>query len=64
MRRLELDDSDGSEEALLQENTLRGNESATDGNGAESVGVGLLSPPAGGAVVDVDAAKPAHADEM
>ncbi|XP_060776886.1 cyclic AMP-responsive element-binding protein 3-like protein 4 [Neoarius graeffei] len=64
VRRLELDDSDGSEEAPLQENTLRGNESATDGNGAESVGVGLLSPPAGGAVVDVDAAKPAHADEM
>lgn len=64
MRRVELYDSDDSKEVLLQDSALRGNDSATEGHGAESVGVGLLSPLAGGAVVDVDAAKPAHADEM
>ncbi|XP_053095645.1 cyclic AMP-responsive element-binding protein 3-like protein 4 [Pangasianodon hypophthalmus] len=65
--RYDTDDSqreDRKQEVLLQEDALKGNDSATEGNGAESVGVGLPSPPGGGAVVDVDAAKPAHADEM
>ncbi|KAK3551828.1 hypothetical protein QTP70_029004 [Hemibagrus guttatus] len=62
-KRVQRDDADTSEsedrkqEVLLQDDALGGNCSVTDGNGAESH-------PVGGAVVDVDAAKPAHADEM
>lgn len=52
------------QEVLLQDDALKGNDSTTEGNGDESVGVGLAALPAGGAVVDVDMAKPAHADEM
>lgn len=55
---------DRKQEVLLQNDTLKGNESVTEGNGVEPVGVGLPSRPAGGAVVDADVAKPAHADEM
>lgn len=63
--RYDTDDSKGEDrkqEVLLQDDTLKGNDSATQGNGVDSVG--LPSRPAGGAVVDVDMAKPAHADEM
>lgn len=65
--RYDTDDSKGEDrkqEVLLQNDTLKGNYSVTQGNGVDSVGVGLPSRPAGGAVVDVDMAKPAHADEM
>lgn len=55
---------DRKQEVLLKNDVLKGNDSVTEGNGAESVGVDLSSPPGGGAVADVDAAKPAHADEM
>lgn len=67
MERYDRDDStreDRKQEVLLQDDPLKGNESVTEGNGAEPVGVGLPSRPAGGAVVDVDVTKPAHADEM
>ncbi|KAG7335423.1 hypothetical protein KOW79_000116 [Hemibagrus wyckioides] len=52
-----LEREDRKQEVLLQDDALRGNRSATVGNGAESY-------PVGGAAVDVDTAKPAHADEM
>ncbi|KAI5618328.1 cyclic AMP-responsive element-binding protein 3-like protein 4 [Silurus asotus] len=63
----DTDDSnrdDRLQEILLQEDTQKGNDSETEENGKELVNVNLQSPPAGGAVVDVDATKPAHADEM
>ncbi|TSK77023.1 hypothetical protein Baya_5434 [Bagarius yarrelli] len=56
--------SDRKQEVLFQEEVLKGNYSATEENRVESVGIGLPSPPAGGAVVDSDTTKPAHADEM
>lgn len=60
----DLKRQDRKQEVLRQDDALKGNCSAGKGNGAESVGVSLQSPPAGGPVVDVDASKPAHADEM
>ncbi|KAI5106057.1 cyclic AMP-responsive element-binding protein 3-like protein 4 [Silurus meridionalis] len=63
----DTDDSnrdDRLQEILLQEDTQKGNDSATEENGKEIVNINLQSPPAGGAVLDVDATKPAHADEM
>lgn len=53
---------DRNQEVLLQDDTLTGNRSAAEGKGVESES--SPSHPVGGAVLDVDAAKPAHADEM
>lgn len=67
MERNDLDSSereDRTQEVMFLDDVLKGNESTMEGNGVEQVDVGLRSPPAGGAMVDVDAAKPAHADEM
>lgn len=65
--RYDPDDSereDRKQEVLLLDDVFKGNESTVEENGVESVDVGLPSSSAGGAKVDVDAAKPAHADEM
>lgn len=59
-----LEREDGKQEVLLQDDALRGNRSATGGNGAESVGVSLPSYSVGGTTEYVDTAKPTHADEM
>ncbi|KAK2855293.1 hypothetical protein Q7C36_007162 [Tachysurus vachellii] len=53
---------DRKQEVLLQDDALTRNRSVTEGKGAESES--SPSHPVGGAVLDVDAAKPAHADEM
>lgn len=70
MQRVERFDSDDAkrddrkQEVVLPDDAMKLNDSTVEGNGVEPVSVDSPSPSAGGAAVDVDMTKPAHADEM